>query len=129
MTDPSSAAERGNLNPGQAGPNLDQAVDSGERVRVWDPLVRFFHWGLAGAVLIAFLTEDELLGLHTWAGYAVLGLIAVRVLWERSAPGTRASRNSCADPVPPWPIWATSCAAIRPVISAITRQVRPWRSP
>lgn len=72
MSDPSLAAERGDLSPSQP---------TAQRVRVWDPLVRIFHWGLAGAVLIAFVTEDELLGLHTWAGYTVLGLIAVRVLW------------------------------------------------
>ncbi len=51
------------------------------RVRVWDPFVRLFHWGLVAAVLTAFVTEDELLGLHTWVGYAALGLIAARLVW------------------------------------------------
>ena len=57
-----------------------------ERVRVWDPFVRLFHWGLAGAVLIAFLTEDELLELHTWAGYTALALIGVRLVWGLIGP-------------------------------------------
>lgn len=51
------------------------------RVRVWDPFIRLFHWGLVAAVLTAFVTEDELLGLHTWAGYTVLGLIGARLIW------------------------------------------------
>ena len=56
------------------------------RVRVWDPFVRFFHWGLAIAVLIAFVTEDDLLGPHTWAGYTVLALIGARLVWGLIGP-------------------------------------------
>ena len=59
-------------------------------VRVWDPLVRMFHWGLAGSFAIAFLTEDDLLALHVWAGYLILGLIFIRVLW--GFVGTRHAR-------------------------------------
>ena len=61
-------------------------------VRVWDPLVRMFHWGLAGSFAIAFLTEDDLLALHVWAGYLILGLIFIRVLW--GFIGTRHARWS-----------------------------------
>ena len=56
------------------------------RVRVWDPFVRLFHWGLGAAVLICFLTEDELLGLHTFAGYTVLTLIGARLIWGLIGP-------------------------------------------
>ena len=62
------------------------APDEPERVRVWDPFVRFFHWALAGAVLIAFLTGDELEGLHVLAGYVVMGLIAARLVWGLIGP-------------------------------------------
>ena len=61
-------------------------------VRVWDPLVRVFHWGLAGSFAIAFLTEDDLLALHVWVGYLILGLIFIRVLW--GFVGTRHARWS-----------------------------------
>ncbi|NEX22561.1 cytochrome B [Thiorhodococcus mannitoliphagus] len=60
------------------------------QVRVWDILVRTFHWTLVGAIAIAFLTEDELLGLHVWVGYLALGLVAIRVLW--GVIGTRHAR-------------------------------------
>lgn len=30
-----------------------------ERVRVWDPVIRLFHWSLAVAVLIAVVTERQ----------------------------------------------------------------------
>jgi cytochrome b len=57
-----------------------------ERVRVWDPFLRVFHWGLAAAVGIAFATEDELDELHTATGYVVMGLIGVRLLWGLVGP-------------------------------------------
>lgn len=50
-------------------------------VKVWDPLVRFFHWGLAAGFLTAYFTEDELQPIHVWAGYIVLGLVLLRVVW------------------------------------------------
>ena len=59
-------------------------------VRVWDPLVRIFHWSLVSAFLIAYLTEDDLMSLHSYAGYTVLGLIGIRILW--GLIGTRHAR-------------------------------------
>jgi len=51
------------------------------KVKVWDVLVRFFHWSLVSAFFIAFITEDELMNVHSWAGYLIAGLLAVRFLW------------------------------------------------
>jgi cytochrome b len=59
-------------------------------VRVWDPLVRLFHWGLAAAFLAAWLTGDDWLDLHVAAGYAVLGLVLFRLVW--GLIGTRYAR-------------------------------------
>ena len=55
-------------------------------VRVWDPLVRVFHWTLVTCFAVAYFTEDDLLALHVWAGYAVFGLIAVRLFWGFVGP-------------------------------------------
>lgn len=50
-------------------------------IRVWDPLIRIFHWGLVLTFFIAYLSGDEESTLHIYSGYAVFGLIAFRVLW------------------------------------------------
>ena len=50
-------------------------------VRIWDPFVRVFHWGLVGAFVVAYISEDHYLDIHTIAGYTVLTLVALRVLW------------------------------------------------
>ncbi len=61
-------------------------------VKVWDPLVRVFHWSLVFFFLITFITEDDWLNLHVLAGYAVSFLIGFRLLW--GLVGTRSARFS-----------------------------------
>ncbi|BCU05332.1 cytochrome b/b6 domain-containing protein [Allochromatium tepidum] len=72
-------------------PNHSEPKTS-ERIRVWDPLVRVFHWSLVAGFATAFIVEDDLLGVHVWAGYLVLTLVAVRLVW--GLIGTRYARFS-----------------------------------
>jgi cytochrome b len=66
-----------------------QDADS-STVKVWDPLVRVFHWSLVFFFLLAFITEDDWINLHVQAGYAVTFLIGFRLLW--GLVGTRNAR-------------------------------------
>ena len=52
-----------------------------EEVRVWDPLIRVFHWTLVAGFAVAYLSGDELDQLHVWAGYLITGLLAFRLIW------------------------------------------------
>ena len=48
--------------------------------------MRVFHWTLVAAFTVAYLTEDDLLTVHVWAGYVVGGLVAARVIWGFVGP-------------------------------------------
>ena len=58
-------------------------------VKVWDPLVRLFHWSLAACIFGAFLVEEGDTA-HQVLGYVALGLVASRVIW--GFVGTRHAR-------------------------------------
>ena len=50
-------------------------------IKVWDLPLRIFHWLLVVSFGVAYLTEDDMLDLHVWAGYLVLALLAFRLVW------------------------------------------------
>jgi cytochrome b len=55
-------------------------------VKVWDPLVRIFHWSLATSFVVAYATGEEIERVHIAAGYTIAGLVAARVLWGFVGP-------------------------------------------
>lgn len=61
-------------------------------VKVWDIFVRVFHWTLVVTFFIAYITEDDVMWLHEFAGYTILALVAARVIW--GIIGTRYARFS-----------------------------------
>jgi cytochrome b len=56
-------------------------MNSMNKVKVWDPLVRFSHWLLAVCFLIAYLSEDDFMGIHAWSGYIIIMLLIIRLVW------------------------------------------------
>lgn len=52
-----------------------------ERIRVWDPVVRLFHWALVGFFAFSFFTGDEWRSAHILSGYMIGVLVAIRVVW------------------------------------------------
>ena len=63
-----------------ASPQLSPSTQAAT-TRVWDPLVRIFHWALVLCFFTAYLSEDDVETLHVWAGYSVAALLALRLIW------------------------------------------------
>lgn len=60
-----------------------------EKVKLWDPLLRGFHWLLAFLVISGWLLGKfgpAKMTLHFWAGYLVIGLLALRLIWGFVGP-------------------------------------------
>lgn len=56
------------------------------RIPVWDIFVRITHWTVAALVLAELSLLDEDWAVHRWAGYAVLALVALRLVWGLIGP-------------------------------------------
>lgn len=70
-----------------------------KEIRVWDPLLRLFHWTLLGSFCAAWFSQGELFEslqdrlsgellqeVHVWAGYAIAALLLFRLLWGFVGP-------------------------------------------
>lgn len=67
----------------------DLGTDELEEIKVWDPFTRLFHWALAICVTAAWVLGEfgpDVMTLHFWFGYAVLGLLAFRLVWGLVGP-------------------------------------------
>ncbi len=65
--------------------------DETRRVRVWDPALRIFHWTLATLVIATWLLGKfgpNIMTLHFWLGYAIIGLLVFRLIWGVIGPET-----------------------------------------
>lgn len=54
---------------------------TGNDIKVWDSLIRVFHWTLVVAFTIAYFSAEEESATHIYSGYAVLGLVLFRIVW------------------------------------------------
>ena len=54
--------------------------------RIWDPLLRLFHWSLAGFFAVNALLDDPESALHRNIGYAIGALLVLRLIWGFIGP-------------------------------------------
>lgn len=101
----------------------DGPAPSGEArtavVRVWDPLLRVLHWGLAVSVVGAILTAKFGPAIMTWHftfGYATGVLLLVRLVWGVAGPPSARFARFVAGPR----------ALIRYIATLGTREPSRW---
>ena len=51
------------------------------QTKVWDPVVRVFHWSLVFFFLVDYISGEDFELVHVWSGYIIILLLAVRVAW------------------------------------------------
>ena len=69
----------------------NQTIEAGgvtppAEVKVWDPVVRTFHWSLVALFALAYATGDEITRVHVATGYAIAALLALRIVWGFVGP-------------------------------------------
>ncbi|QKE62239.1 cytochrome b/b6 domain-containing protein [Aquipseudomonas campi] len=67
-------------------------------LRLWDPLVRLFHWSMAAAFIANYFFTEEGGDWHRWFGYYAVGWLAIRGVW--GFIGTPAARWTDFWPTP-----------------------------
>jgi cytochrome b len=59
-------------------------------IRVWDLPTRLFHWLLVVLVAVdlftGFVAAEWWMGVHLWAGYAIVALLVMRLVWAVFGP-------------------------------------------
>ena len=68
----------------------DRLTDAGSpvlpaSVKVWDPFVRLFHWSLVASMAWELFAEEGTSS-HTYVGYFILALLALRTIWGFVGP-------------------------------------------
>lgn len=72
------------LKPVNADPRFTVSADARHApamARVWDPVVRVFHWSLVLSFVVVWVTRHHFEIVHQWAGYVAAALIVARLLW------------------------------------------------
>jgi cytochrome b len=50
-------------------------------VRVWDPIIRIFHWSLVIGMVAVWITSSWRSASHQWIGLAIGALLIGRIVW------------------------------------------------
>lgn len=62
-------------------PGTQTGLAGAPSVRVWDRVVRGCHWASLVALFVALNSHGGLLSVHRIAGYALLAMLGLRIVW------------------------------------------------
>jgi cytochrome b len=92
----------------------ERSEAAAKTVKVWDPVVRLFHWTVVLGCLLNLFVVESGETLHLWIGYAIAGVLVVRIVW--GFVGTRYARFSDFLPFP---------SRLVPYLAALARGKEP----
>lgn len=61
-------------------PSSSQSLSTAGQIKVWDILVRVFHWSLVTSFFTGFFITNKF-PLHAYTGYIILTLVSLRIVW------------------------------------------------
>ena len=68
------------------GPVVPSPAATHSRTKVWDPVVRLFHWTLVTGTVANLTVFRELKSVHRYVGYVIVAAIAIRLVWGFVGP-------------------------------------------
>ena len=79
--------------------SIVRSIDLSGRVPVWDLPTRLFHWSLVALIAFSWWSAEEgPIEWHMWSGYAILTLLAFRLLWGLFGSSTARFANFVRGP-------------------------------
>lgn len=57
------------------------ALSAPARIRVWDPVVRLFHWTVAFGCIANLTVLRDFKSVHRYVGYVILAAVGIRLVW------------------------------------------------
>ena len=72
-------------------------AETPKRTKVWDPVVRLFHWTLVTGIVANLTVFRELKAVHRYVGYVIVAAIALLVFY--CLPGTPGPNKYGPDPL------------------------------
>ena len=63
---------------------MGKTMQNNREIKVWDPVVRVFHWATVLLCVLNLFILEEGARNHRYAGYALAGLLALRIVWGLS---------------------------------------------
>ena len=60
---------------------MGKTMQNNREIMVWDPVVRGFHWATVLLCVLNLFILEEGARNHRYAGYALAGLLALRIVW------------------------------------------------
>ena len=87
---------------------------AGNRILVWDPLVRVLHWSLVACVVLGWTTTVWLVGWHQPVGWLALAIVLVRTAWGWIGPRHARFADFVRGPAATWRYARHALGALEP---------------